>query len=452
MDTLRSTNLNCVISDTVRPSPSNQTITINKDNVNKLVNTFSSLSKHEKILFLINIREYTKETTSPVCNGTSTPTQIASEATTSSTIVNETDTSELSSVSNASPQVVRLSRTSNWLQKTFIQDNQVALPKEEVYALYKHEFVRQNEKPISTADFGKLMRQVFPDVKARRLGQRGQSKYCYANIRKRSEIEKPALPNPLPQNELLVWAKNKFNIDFSDVGQVVSYLKSENSAASAVHRKRRASCGGNVLKQKKQATRSASVSVLELDEKDDPLMILNDNESLEIGSYFESSNSSNWPQLRSLLTDESVFSSATSSKKKRHSSSVQFEFIKPELQGSALLHRSQSVPVTEMSFIRNPIDELQSTSTSSIFDELSSGGEQNNPLFSSAITSNKHNSTNSSCSSNSSVMFESIDVGVVSDVSGSNISGLLSHPGGSSNTSDVFFDSVFDLMMSDCQN
>ncbi|ODM99336.1 DNA-binding protein RFX7 [Orchesella cincta] len=452
MDSLRSTNLSTVLSDTKGHGSRELPITLNKDNVSKLVKTFSELSKHEKILFLINIREFTKETNHGSCNGTMTPTPTITITPSVTPTPGSEDTGAACSSSNPSPQVVRLSRTSNWLQKTFIQDNQVALPKEEVYALYKHEFLRQNEKPISTADFGKLMRQVFPDVKARRLGQRGQSKYCYANIRKRSEIEKPA-PSPLPQNELLVWAKNKFNIDFSDVGQVVSYLKSENSAASAVHRKRRASCGGNVLKQKKQATRSASVSVLELEEKDDPLMILNDNESLEIGSYFESSTSSNWPQLRSLLTDESVFSSATSSKKKRHSSSVQFEFIKPELQGSALLHRSQSVPVTEMSFIRNPIDELQSTSTSSIFDELSASGEQNNPLFSSAVT--KHNSTNSSCSSNSSVMFESIDVGVVSDVggSGSSISGLLlngngANPGGS----DVFFDSVFDLMMSDCQN
>lgn len=378
----------------------------------------------------------------------------------------------------------------------------MALPKEEVYSLYKHEFLRVNEKPISTADFGKLMRQVFPDVKARRLGQRGQSKYCYANIRKRSEIEKPALPTPLPTNELINWAKNKFNIDFSEVTQVVSYLKCESTGSAG--RKRRASCGGSLLKQNaggggsssrgKSTARSASVSVLELENKDDPLMILHDNESLEIGSYFQDNNSTQWPQLRSLLTDDSNsssfsgnFSSAggvttltggilgSGSKKKRHSSSVQFEFIKPELQGVGLLHRSQSVPVPVN---HNLDDELQSTSSTSIFDELTGGSgvssEVNNPLFSSAATNvsfkNQPVSSTSSCSSNSSVMFESIDMSVgngglggssmsadinvsgVGDVVGSAVGSLLLSNGGSHVGNDVFFDSVFDLMMNDCQN
>lgn len=31
--------------------------------------------------------------------------------------------------------------------------------------------------PLCNADFGKLMKTVFPNVKPRRLGQRGQSRY-----------------------------------------------------------------------------------------------------------------------------------------------------------------------------------------------------------------------------------------------------------------------------------
>jgi hypothetical protein len=38
-----------------------------------------------------------------------------------------------------------------------------------------------NLKPLSTADFGKLMKSVFPNVKPRRLGQRGQSRYPLKN-------------------------------------------------------------------------------------------------------------------------------------------------------------------------------------------------------------------------------------------------------------------------------
>lgn len=31
--------------------------------------------------------------------------------------------------------------------------------------------------PLSAADFGKIMKNVFPNMKARRLGMRGKSKY-----------------------------------------------------------------------------------------------------------------------------------------------------------------------------------------------------------------------------------------------------------------------------------
>ena len=35
-------------------------------------------------------------------------------------------------------------------------------------------------KPLNTADFGKVMKRAFPNVKPRRLGQRGQSKYPFS--------------------------------------------------------------------------------------------------------------------------------------------------------------------------------------------------------------------------------------------------------------------------------
>lgn len=33
--------------------------------------------------------------------------------------------------------------------------------------------------PLSAADFGKIMKNVFPNMKARRLGMRGKSKYPF---------------------------------------------------------------------------------------------------------------------------------------------------------------------------------------------------------------------------------------------------------------------------------
>lgn len=48
-------------------------------------------------------------------------------------------------------------------------------------------------KPLSTADFGKVMKQVYPRVRPRRLGTRGNSRYCYAGMRKRLVLEPPNL-------------------------------------------------------------------------------------------------------------------------------------------------------------------------------------------------------------------------------------------------------------------
>lgn len=36
--------------------------------------------------------------------------------------------------------------------------------------------------PLSAADFGKIMKNVFPNMKARRLGMRGKSKYPFTTI------------------------------------------------------------------------------------------------------------------------------------------------------------------------------------------------------------------------------------------------------------------------------
>lgn len=56
-------------------------------------------------------------------------------------------------------------------------------------------------KPLSTADFGKVMKQVYPRVRPRRLGTRGNSRYCYAGMRKRMKLKPPTLCKiPDPQN------------------------------------------------------------------------------------------------------------------------------------------------------------------------------------------------------------------------------------------------------------
>ncbi|XP_006003363.1 DNA-binding protein RFX5 isoform X2 [Latimeria chalumnae] len=50
-------------------------------------------------------------------------------------------------------------------------------------------------RPMSAANFGKIIRDVFPNIKARRLGGRGQSKYCYSGIRRKSVVSMAPLPS-----------------------------------------------------------------------------------------------------------------------------------------------------------------------------------------------------------------------------------------------------------------
>jgi hypothetical protein len=39
------------------------------------------------------------------------------------------------------------------------------------------------------------MKQVFPDIRPRRLGTRGHSRYCYAAMRKATKLNPPQLPD-----------------------------------------------------------------------------------------------------------------------------------------------------------------------------------------------------------------------------------------------------------------
>jgi phage/plasmid-associated DNA primase len=51
---------------------------------------------------------------------------------------------------------------------------------------YKAYCTSNDLTPVNSATFGKLLRVVFPELKTRRLGVRGQSKYHYCGIRVRT--------------------------------------------------------------------------------------------------------------------------------------------------------------------------------------------------------------------------------------------------------------------------
>lgn len=70
-----------------------------------------------------------------------------------------------------------------------------ATPRNRVYARYVSLCATERLKPLNPASFGKLVRAVFPDIKTRRLGVRGQSKYHYCGIRLRDDDPNARTPD-----------------------------------------------------------------------------------------------------------------------------------------------------------------------------------------------------------------------------------------------------------------
>ncbi|XP_070536833.1 DNA-binding protein RFX7-like [Ptychodera flava] len=83
----------------------------------------------------------------------------------------------------------------NWIRSHLEESPSTSLPKHEVYEDYRAFCESSNHSVLSAADFGKIIKCVFPNIKARRLGTRGNSKYCYSGIRKKAEIKPPSLPS-----------------------------------------------------------------------------------------------------------------------------------------------------------------------------------------------------------------------------------------------------------------
>lgn len=123
------------------------------------------------------------------------------------------------------------------------------------FAIFNRAYCTENViKPLSTADFGKVMKQVFPNVRPRRLGTRGHSRYCYSGLRKKGELSPPILADLFCESEtdhqknaqlqnnqnpaadtpdllkeracILVreWAEKLLGINFSGMGELANFL------------------------------------------------------------------------------------------------------------------------------------------------------------------------------------------------------------------------------------
>ncbi|XP_030621875.1 DNA-binding protein RFX5 [Chanos chanos] len=85
--------------------------------------------------------------------------------------------------------------TCTWIRSHLEEHADTCLPKQDVYETYRKYCDNLQQRPLSAANFGKIIRDIFPNIKARRLGGRGQSKYCYSGIRRKTVLNMPLLPN-----------------------------------------------------------------------------------------------------------------------------------------------------------------------------------------------------------------------------------------------------------------
>ncbi|XP_061183525.1 transcription factor RFX4-like [Saccostrea echinata] len=69
-----------------------------------------------------------------------------------------------------------------WLQRHFLIQPNNTLSRGEIYRAYIEHCQRNNLTHCNPATFGKVLRSVFPDIKTRRIGTRGNSRYHYCGI------------------------------------------------------------------------------------------------------------------------------------------------------------------------------------------------------------------------------------------------------------------------------
>jgi len=93
--------------------------------------------------------------------------------------------------SKPNPFSQNISRTSPatvvWLHQNYEAAEGVSLGRSTLYEHYQKHCDQCTTEPVNPASFGKLIRSVFRDLKTRRLGTRGNSKYHYYGIRVKND-------------------------------------------------------------------------------------------------------------------------------------------------------------------------------------------------------------------------------------------------------------------------
>lgn len=82
------------------------------------------------------------------------------------------------------------------------------------------------------------MKQVFPDIRPRRLGTRGHSRYCYAAMRKATKLKPPQLADissknattfecdkeEIAWNIVKSWSESLLNSQFQSVDELANHI------------------------------------------------------------------------------------------------------------------------------------------------------------------------------------------------------------------------------------
>lgn len=86
-----------------------------------------------------------------------------------------------------------------------------SVPRGRVYANYASRCATERITVLNPASFGKLVRVLFPGLKTRRLGVRGESKYHYVNfslMEEQPETREPATHPTMPLGENTSYSQN----------------------------------------------------------------------------------------------------------------------------------------------------------------------------------------------------------------------------------------------------
>lgn len=134
------------------------------------------------------------------------------------------------------------------------------------------------------------MKQIFPSIRPRRLGTRGNSRYCYAAMRKTTKLECPQLPNlRAAQNDsssdqevintesdtdssvgsspswkiIRMWVENLLNVEFKSPDELAAHISMNymNGTPGTIAKNSRGLLQKKLLQRKVKERERRSVSI-----------------------------------------------------------------------------------------------------------------------------------------------------------------------------------------------